>query len=62
MYVLKLTQHNGSYPPGYYVSLPGSRGSYTKYLQCARTFQTREDAQGNACGNESVASVADEMK
>lgn len=45
-----------------YVSKPGSERSYTARLQDARTWGTRADAEREACGNEYVISVADEMR
>lgn len=40
-----------------YVAWPGMRHSYTKYLESARTFETREAAENQCCGNEYVADV-----
>ena len=43
----------------YFVSLPGSKKSYTTNLQLAQTFSTKEDAEKNRCGNERVVNVYD---
>lgn len=52
MYVIKRV------PDGAYVALPGSRGSYTSYLQRAQTFHSREEAERHRCpGNEVVVPV-----
>ena len=41
---------------GMFVTPPGEKHSYTKYLQNARQFPTREDAERERCvGNEYVA-------
>jgi hypothetical protein len=43
---------------GYFVTPSGSRHSYTRSLQCARTFETKEEAEGNRCPeNERVVSI-----
>ena len=42
---------------GAFVAPPGQRSSYTTKLQEARVFQTREAAQRECCGNESVVRV-----
>jgi len=56
-YVIKRTDQGGGY-----VALPGSRKSYTQYLQYARVFSTREEAEKNKCpGNEVVLCVEDAM-
>ena len=47
---------------GYYVTAPGSVHSYTRAIQCARQWPTREAAQGDACGNECVVSLHDEVE
>jgi hypothetical protein len=39
---------------GQFVTPPGSQRSYTNSLQSARIFPTREAAQQDACGNETV--------
>lgn len=40
-----------------FVSAKGSARSYTDKLQYARTFATREEAQADCCGNESVVPI-----
>lgn len=40
-----------------YVAPSGSRQSYTSNILKARTFSSREQAQGEACGNEYVVEV-----
>lgn len=47
---------------GRYVARSGSQHSYTKLLQEARTFWTREQAEAERCSNERVVSVDDEMR
>lgn len=42
---------------GAFVAYPGMPSSYTWVLQDARLFHTRESAQQECCGNESVLSV-----
>lgn len=37
-----------------FVSWPGSQNSYTKFLQHARYFLTREAALKEKCGNETI--------
>lgn len=44
-----------------YVAMPGSKHSYTTSLRNARKFSSREEAQGNACGNERVVAAEDEI-
>lgn len=51
MFVIKRSED------GKYVNQPGSKNSYTSILENAQKFSTRESAQSNACGNESVVSV-----
>lgn len=51
MYVI-IRQEDGAF-----VAAPGSASSYTKSLQRARTFATREAAQRECCGNESPVAV-----
>ena len=51
MYVLKRNED------GAYVSKPGSHNSYTTRLENAQVFDTKEKAEGNACGNEHAMSV-----
>ena len=64
MYVIQLTQHNGKYPAGYFVSknIGKTGASYTKLLQHAQIYFTRESAINNYCkGNERVIDVASLM-
>ena len=42
---------------GAYVAEPGSRESYTRSLERARKFKSYDDAQREACGNETPRSV-----
>lgn len=44
---------------GLFVAQPGSRSSYTPYLQRAQFFSSREEAQRQACGNETVTTLDD---
>lgn len=46
---------------GAYVARPGSRGSYTVRLQDARVFQTRDAAERDRCGNETITTPDAEM-
>lgn len=47
-------------PDGAFVARPGSKGSYTRSLQFAQTFESRESADKNRCqGNEQVYSTDD---
>lgn len=47
---------------GKYVAKPGSKNSYTKVLQHARVFRTREEAERDRCPeNERIVEVADEL-
>jgi len=56
MFVLKRTSD------GKYVAKPGSNNSYTKYLQHARVFRTREEAERDRCPeNERIVEVQDEF-
>lgn len=57
MYVLVLTEFNGRYRAGCFVAQSGSGASYTPALQKAKTYPTREAAQGDACGNEMAVSL-----
>lgn len=51
MYVIQRTD-------GAYVAMPGIPSSYTRLLQDARTFATREQAERERCpGNESIVRV-----
>jgi hypothetical protein len=55
MYVIKRTDQGGGY-----VARPGSRYSYTKLVENAQTFSTREAADGHRCpGNEVVVPVSE---
>ena len=40
---------------GYYVALPGSPKSYTRTLDRAQRFDSRDAAKASACGNEVLA-------
>ena len=44
---------------GKYVAPPGSRRSYTKYLERAHPYATLADAKKDACDNEKVYNVHD---
>ena len=57
MYVIKC-HGNGKFD-GCYVARSGSQSSYTKRLEDAKTFPTREAALADKCGNESVHSVSE---
>jgi len=46
---------------GRYVAVSGSAHSYTKDIRKARIYRTREAAQADACGNESVLSLLDQF-
>ena len=37
-----------------FVTAAGSKHSYTKFLQCARVWKTREEAEKERCGNETI--------
>lgn len=52
-YVLR---HNGN---GKYVAQPGLRDSYTSNPYHAKTFPTLEQAQADACGNETPVRLRD---
>ena len=48
---------------GKYVAKPGSKNSYTKFLQHARVFRTREEAERDRCpGNERIVGIAEEFR
>lgn len=50
MFVIKRTDQGGGY-----LAMPGSQNSYTKKLEEARTFPTRQQAEKERCpGNEIV--------
>ena len=53
MYVIRRNED------GRYVSRLGSEHSYTRRLEDARAFQSREIAERNACENEHVMSISD---
>lgn len=56
MYVIRRTD-------GLYVARFGSSRSYTRCLQHAQTFRTREEAERHRCPeNERIAVLEDEMK
>ncbi len=55
MYVIRRNED------GKFVATPGSKSSYTQFLQKARTFSTREAAAADCCGNEYAVAVADCM-
>lgn len=43
---------------GRFVAKPGRKSSYTMYLQAARVFKTRVDAESDRCvENESIQSI-----
>jgi len=45
---------------GSFVAKPGNRSSYTKFLQMARTYATKEAAEKDRCpGNECVVHIED---
>jgi hypothetical protein len=57
-YVIRRTDQGGGY-----VSRPGSKSSYTPLLQRARTWPTRDAAEGHRCPeNEVIESVTDAMR
>lgn len=47
---------------GKYVAPAGSEHSYTRSLQRARIYPTREAAVGDSCGNEIAQSVDDILR
>jgi hypothetical protein len=47
---------------GAYVAPRGSASSYTKQLQNARTFSTREEAERERCGNETIHHAHDQLR
>ena len=51
MYVLRRNED------GKYVAKPGMHNSYTNRLELAQVFDTKEKAEGSACGNEHAVSV-----
>ena len=55
MYILKRTDQGGGY-----VSVSGSKSSYTHNLERAQIFRTKEHAEANRCPeNEMVLNVND---
>lgn len=43
-----------------YIAQPGNKSSYTAYLQHARTFATREEAERDRCPeNERIVRIED---
>lgn len=58
MYVIRRTDQEGGW-----VTSAGSHHSYTPYLQNARRYATRAEAEADRCGgNERTESVEDAMK
>ena len=51
MYVIRRNED------GAYVAPAGQRSSYTRVLENARKFNSRDSAQREACGNETVLSI-----
>jgi hypothetical protein len=48
---------------GHYVAWPGRRSSYTRFLQYARVFKTRADAEKERCpDNERVVNITEIME
>ena len=47
---------------GKYVNQPGSKSSFTTSPLCAQKFDTKEQAEGNACGNEWAVSLDDILR
>ena len=43
--------------PNGFVNKSGSYHSYTKFIEQARKFSTKEDAEKDKCGNETVIDV-----
>lgn len=39
---------------GRFVAKPGRKSSYCRRIEDAQTFKTREEAERNKCGNESI--------
>ena len=56
MYVIRRNED------GAYVTKPGSEHSYTRKLESARTFPSRQAAEWHACGNEQVMTVEELVK
>jgi hypothetical protein len=46
---------------GLYVAPHGSERSYTRFLQLAQVYSTREQALADKCGNEVVLSLEEAM-
>jgi hypothetical protein len=58
MFVIKRTDQGGGY-----LAMPGSEHSYTKSLENAQTFSTRDKADGHRCpGNEVVIPLSEIMQ
>lgn len=55
-WLIKRTDQGGGY-----VAKPGYGASYTKSLRDARKFEMKESAKANACSNERVVSLAQEL-
>lgn len=45
-----------------YVARAGAEHSFTSKLQDARPFKTREAAEQDACGNEQVRELSEELR
>ncbi len=59
MYILQ-RNHDGAFVSSADINPTG--GSYTRVLQYAKVYRTREAALRDACGNESVRAVSDIMQ
>lgn len=57
MYVIRRVDKHGDF-----VAKPGSGYSYTRKLEQARIFQSREAADKECCGNEVVVAVDSILK
>lgn len=47
---------------GRYVSGPGVVYSYTSDIKRARIFKSKEEAERDCCGNETVVDILDELE
>ena len=56
MYVIRRNED------GKYVTKPESKHTYTRRLEDARVFRSREAAEWHACGNEQVMTVEEMVK